>query len=214
MVYMGMENNQKKNDGLSSSEIGRQDLLELISSRRSVKAVVAPGPSRIQIDAALQAAARAPDHAALRVWRFSLIEQPDIVALGERAIAAVAKAGKPMPEDKQIKTRQWLKSVPLLVGLAYQIHHDHPKVPEIEQTLSMGAAVMNFQNAMHAMGFATFWSTGLGTFTEDIPSLLGFDPLDYQFVGFLAVGTPGFAASPAQRVSAGSMSRWWVAPEA
>ena len=188
-----------------------QDLVALLTNRRSVKAVVAPGPDRQQIDAALQAAASAPDHAGLRVWRFALIEQPDIVSLGEQAIAAMAQSPKPMAPDKQLKTREWLKGVPLLVGLAYQIHHDNPKVPEIEQTLSMGAAVMNFQNAMHAMGFATFWSTGLGTFTEDIPTLLGFDPLDFQFVGFLAVGTPAFIAPSIQRASAASISHWWVA---
>ena len=196
------------------SEIAGHDLVTLMSNRRSVKAVVAPGPSKGQIEAALQAAVSAPDHAALRIWRFVLIEQPDIIVLGERAIAAMAQTGKPMAPDKQLKTREWLKSVPLLVGLAYQIHHDNPKVPEIEQTLSMGAAVMNFQNAMHAMGLATFWSSGLGTFTEEIPSLLGCDPLDYQFVGFLAVGTPSFTPSPVQRVSPDSISRWWTAPEA
>ena len=191
-------------------DLSGQDLVARTTSRRSVKAVVAPGPDRQQIEAALQAAASAPDHAGLRVWRFALIEQPDIVALGEQAIAAMARSAKPMTEDKQLKTREWLKGVPLLVGLAYQIHHDNPKVPEIEQTLSMGAAVMNFQNVMHAMGFATFWSTGLGTFTEDVPTMLGFDPLDYRFVGFLAVGTPGFVASPIQRASPASISHWWV----
>ena len=209
-----MDIKQVTNTEANMSEAAGQDLVALMSSRRSIKAVAAPGPSRQQIEAALRAAISAPDHAALRVWRFVLIEQPDIVVLGERAIAAMAQAGKPMAPDKQLKTREWLKKVPLLVGLAYQIHHDNPKVPEIEQTLSMGAAVMNFQNAMHAMGLATFWSTGLGTFTEDIPSLLGCDPLEYQFVGFLAVGTPSFIPSPAERVSPASISWWWTAPEA
>lgn len=186
-----------------------QEFIDVITSRRSVKSVVSPGPDARQIEKALQAAASAPDHAALRVWRFVLIEEPHIVELGESVISILDQAGSPMSPEKQARTREWLKDVPLLVGLAYQIHHDHPKVPEIEQTLSMGAAVMNFQNAMHAMGFASFWSTGLGTFTEEVPSMLGLDPLDYRFVGFLAVGTPSFDPAPAQRVEPESISRWW-----
>ncbi|AWB32906.1 nitroreductase family protein [Orrella marina] len=190
------------------------DVIRVLTSRRSVKSVVAPGPSRDQIELALEAAVRAPDHAALRVWRFAMIEQPDIVELGERAIEAVAKAGRPMAPEKQVKTREWLKGVPLLVAMAYQIHHDNPKVPELEQTLSMGAAVMNFQNAMHAMGYASFWSTGLGTFTEEVPTMLGFDTLDYRFVGFLAVGTPAFTPTPATRTPGKSILTRWTAPKA
>lgn len=190
------------------------DMIRILTSRRSVKAVVAPGPSREQIGLALEAAVRAPDHAALRVWRFAMIEQPDIVELGEQAIDAVARTGRPMAPEKQAKTREWLKGVPLLVAMAYQIHYDNPKVPELEQTLSMGAAVMNFQNAMYAMGFASFWSTGLGTFTEEVPTMLGFDPLDYRFVGFLAVGTPAFNPTAAVRVSGESILTRWTASKA
>lgn len=189
-------------------------VLPAILCRRSVKAVVAPGPSQEQIDQALSAALCAPDHAALKVWRFALIKQPDIVKVGERAIAVLAQTERPLSDDKARRTLEWLKDVPLLIGMAYQIHHDNPKVPEIEQTLSMGAAVMNFQNAMHAMGFASFWSTGLGSFTEEIPTWLGFDPLDYQFVGFLAVGTPRVIPAIKERISPSTIGRWWTPPKA
>lgn len=185
--------------------------LDTLLSRRSVKRVVAPGPSDEQIEAALACVVRAPDHAKLRLWRFALISQPDVVALGEKAISILADSGKPMSPEKQASTRAWLAEVPLLVGLAYQMHHDHPKVPDIEQTLAMGAGVMNFQNAMHAMGFATYWSTGLATFTEEMPAYLGFDTLDYQFVGFLAVGTPEQPPVPAERPDPWSIATRWTA---
>ena len=183
--------------------------VDSLLSRRSVKLVGAPGPSETQVESALACVTRAPDHAKLGVWRFVLISQPDVVAVGEKAFAIMQGLGKPMTPEKQASTRAWLADVPLLVGLAYQIHHDHPKVPVIEQTLAMGAGVMNFQNAMHAMGFATYWSTGLASFTEEMPEYLGLDTLDHQFVGFLAVGTPKNTVVPAQRVDPWSIATRW-----
>lgn len=185
--------------------------LETLLSRRSVKLVGAPGPSDEQVESALACVVRAPDHAKLRLWRFALIRQPDIVAVGDKAIEILEQVGKPMTAEKQSSIRAWLAEVPLLVGLAYQVHHDHPKVPEVEQTLAMGAGVMNFQNAMHAMGFATYWSTGLATFSEEMPEYLGFDTLDHQFVGFLAVGTPKNAVVPAERPDPWSVASVWTA---
>jgi nitroreductase len=93
--------------------------------------------------------------------------------------------------------------------LAYKISHDNEKVPEIEQTLSMGAAVMNIQNAAHMMGFSTYWSTGLGTYTDEVPEALGLDTLDYRFVGFLAVGTPSVKLPPAQRPDPATLTTTW-----
>jgi len=188
-----------------------ESALSTLLSRRSVKLVAHPGPSDAQIESALSAVVCAPDHAKLRVWRFVMIGQPDIVAVGEKAIEIMAHRGKPQSPEKQLSTRAWLADVPLLVGLGYQIHHDHPNVPEIEQTLSMGAGVMNFQNAIHAMGFASYWSTGLATFTDEMAEYLGFDTLDCQFVGFLAVGTPKASLVPVQRPDPWMIARRWTA---
>jgi len=181
-------------------------------SRRSVKLVGEPGPSDAQIEQALSAAVCAPDHAKLRVWRFALVRQPDIVAVGEKAISVLEDLGKPLPTQKQDATRAWLKDLPLLVAMAYQVHHDHPKVPELEQTLSMGAAVMNFENAMHTMGYSSFWSTGLGSYTDEMAEYFGFDSLDYQFVGYLGVGTPKNRVIPAERPDPWAVASWFKAP--
>lgn len=181
-------------------------------SRRSVKLVGEPGPSDVQIEQALSAAVCAPDHAKLRVWRFALVRQPDIVAVGEKAISVLEDLGKPLPSQKQDATRAWLKDLPLLVAMAYQVHHDHPKVPELEQTLSMGAAVMNFENAMHAMGYSSYWSTGLGSYTDEMAEYFEFDSLDYQFVGYLGVGTPKNRVIPAERPDPWAVASWFKAP--
>ncbi len=178
--------------------------IEALLSRRSLKSVVAPGPTPEQLRVILQAATHAPDHNALRVWRFVLIDQAHMAAFTELAMGDMKKSKKGIDPDKEKRNREWLSKVPLLIGLAYKIHHDHSKVPEIEQTLSMGAAVMNMQNIIHLMGYASFWSTGLGSHGEEVPEALGFDTLDYRFVGYLAVGTP--EGSPGQVVRPDPMS--------
>ncbi len=179
------------------NQTNAQIVLSTITTRRSTKSIAAPGPSADQLDLAFKAASHAPDHAALRVWRFVTISPPHVEVFAELAIAANLRAGQPVTDEKAASIRKWLKNVPLLIGLAYQMHHDHPKVNALEQSLSMGAAVMNLQNSLHAMGFGSFWSTGLGTYTDEVPEALGFDTLDYQFVGFLAVGTVQGELAPA-----------------
>jgi len=185
------------------------DTVEFITSRRSQKLVQAPGPSAEQLQRLLAAAVCAPDHSALRAWRFVLIEQKNIATLTDLAIDATRRSGREITEQKEQNMRKWLSSVPLLIGLAYKISHDNEKVPEIEQTLSMGAAVMNIQNAAHMMSFSTYWSTGLGTYTDEVPEALGFDTLDYRFVGFLAVGTPSVKLPPAQRPDPSTLTTTW-----
>ena len=64
--------------------------LNSLFTRRSVKMVGQPGPSESQIESALACVVRAPDHAKLRVWSFVLIEQPEIVAVGEKVIDVLA----------------------------------------------------------------------------------------------------------------------------
>jgi nitroreductase len=185
------------------------DFVESMLTRRSNKLVQAPGPDEAQLKLLLQTAMCAPDHSALRAWRFVVIEQAQIPAFTDLAIGATRRWGREITPQKEQNTRNWMSKVPLLIGLAYKISHDNSKVPEIEQTLSMGAAVMNIQNAAHALGFASYWSTGLGSYTEEVPEALGFDALDYRFVGFLAIGTPINPAAPAQRIDAMTLTHIW-----
>lgn len=193
----------------SMATLQADTIIDSLLSRRSLKSVVAPGPTPEQLRTILTAATHAPDHNALRVWRFVLIDQSRMAAFTELAMDAMKNSKKGIDPEKEKRSREWLSRVPLLIGLAYKIHHDNTKVPEIEQTLSMGAAVMNMQNVIHLMGYASFWSTGLGSHGEQVPEALGFDSLDYRFVGFLAVGTPAGTPGQVQRPDPMSLAHVW-----
>ena len=184
--------------------------IDALITRRSMKFLRAPAPKPDELDRILQAAVRAPDHGALRPWRFALIRGEAIGRLADLAIGALKRAGdKRMTPEKEKSTREWLDAVPLVIALAYQIDHDNPKVPEQEQTLSAGAAAMNILNAVHMLGYGAFWSTGLGSYLEEVQTALGFDPLEYRFLGYLAVGTPACAVPQANRPDpAAFVSEW------
>jgi len=173
--------------------------IEYLFSRRSVKFVQAPGPDDAQLGQILRAAMSAPDHGRLRPWRFALIRGEAVLRLGDLAIGAIKRAGLPLTTQKEASTREWLQKVPLLVALACRIDTRNTKIPEEERLLAAGAAVTNMLNAAHMLGFGAYWSTGLGTYVDEVPEALGFDGLDYRFMGYLAIGTPICQDEPPQR---------------
>jgi len=185
--------------------------IDALLARRSMKLVRGPAPKPEELDLILAAAMRAPDHGALRPWRFALIRGAAIGRFTELALATIKRSARiAITPEKEHATRQWLAQVPLLVAMAYQIEHDNPKVPEQEQTLSMGCAVMNMLNATAMLGYAAFWSTGLGCYIEEMQEALGFDPLDYRFVGYLAIGTPACELPKLTRPDPDQFVREWV----
>ncbi|WP_165645782.1 nitroreductase family protein [Bordetella bronchiseptica] len=174
--------------------------LHALTSRRSMKFLRAPAPKQDELEQILQAAMSAPDHGALRPWRFVLIRGDAIGRLADLAIEAAKRSGdKRMTPEKEKSVREWAAGVPLFIAVAQKISHDNTRIPEQEQLLATGAAVMNILNAAHMLGYGAFWSTGLGTYVEDVQDALGLDAMDYRFLGFVALGTPGCAVPPAQR---------------
>ena len=148
--------------------------MHALTSRRSVKFLRAPAPKQDELEQILQAAMSAPDHGALRPWRFVLIRGEAIGKLADVAIGAVKRSGDPrMTPEKEKSVREWMAAVPLFIAVAQKIAHDNTKIPEQEQLLATGAAAMNLLNAVHMLGYGAFWSTGMGTYVEDVQNALG-----------------------------------------
>ena len=148
--------------------------MHALTSRRSVKFLRAPAPKQDELEQILQAAMSAPDHGALRPWRFVLIRGEAIGKLADVAIGAVKRSGDPrMTPEKEKSVREWMAAVLLFIAVAQKIAHDNTKIPEQEQLLATGAAAMNLLNAVHMLGYGAFWSTGMGTYVEDVQNALG-----------------------------------------
>jgi nitroreductase len=164
--------------------------IQFLLSRQSVKFVEAPGPTDEHLSLILQAAMRAPDHGKLRPWRFALVRGEAVGRLADLAISVINASDRPMLPEKEASTRRWLSRVPLLIAIACRMDYSNQRIPEHERMLATGAAVANMLNAAHMLGYGAYWSTGLGTYNDEISAALGFDSLDYRFMGYLAVGTP------------------------
>jgi len=187
--------------------------IDYLLSRRSVKFVQAPAPGDEHLSAILQAAMSAPDHGRLRPWRFALIRDKAIGRLADLALSAAKASDMPPTPEKEASVRRWLADVPLLVAIACRIDHTNTKIPEEERILATGAAVTNMLNAAHMLGYGAYWSTGLGTYLDEVGEALGFDALDYRFMGYLALGTPIRDLAAPQRPDYREFVREWTGPE-
>lgn len=180
------------------------DALELLHGRASNGKLTEPGPDDATLAQVFEAAARAPDHGALRPWRFQVVRGPARERLG--ALLAELEAARPGATAESIdKARDKPLRAPLLLVVSAHVTA-HPKVPAVEQVLAAGCAAQLALLALQALGFAGIWRTGAPAYDERVKRAFGLGPAD-ALVGFLYVGSAKQPAptqrrpSPAQFVS-------------
>jgi hypothetical protein len=129
------------------------DLLELLALRYSVgpRHLVAPGPSARQWACAADLALRAPDHGGLRPFRFVVVGDDQRAALAQLFATGAQQRGQSAVEVERARARAF--NGPGLAALVGRVRDNVPDVPPHEQWLCVGAALMNFLNALHLMGF-------------------------------------------------------------
>ena len=165
------------------------DAVELLLQRVSSPILQEPGPDDATLEIMFQAALRAPDHARLRPWRFLVVSGDARLALGE-LLVQTAVAGQPdLSVEAQARVRAAPLRAPTLV-LAICSLKEHPKVPEIEQKMSMAAAVQSLLLAAHALGVGGIWRTGELCYRPALAEGLGLADNE-QLLGFVYLGTPG-----------------------
>lgn len=161
--------------------------IKALHSRVSEGRLAAPAPTSEQLKNIQLAAFRAADHGRIKPWRFLVIEGDGLHALGELFVAA-AEAGGDELSDKE---RQRIVAKPMrapMIIVAIARCSDHPKVPEVEQIISAGAAVQNMLNAAFVQGVGAMWRTGGFAYDRAIMEGLGLAERE-SIVGFLYLGT-------------------------
>ena len=178
---------------MDNMTISAAQTLALIERRQSVGLLNKPAPSQAELEQAVQAALAAPDHHRLRTWRFLQIDGEGRQTLGQ----ALLEAAKADDETNPAQLER-IPSLPLRAPLILVAAIDtqlHPKVPLVEQILSMGAAVQNLLLVLEAQGYGAIWRTGALTESVLLKQALGLKVED-EIAGFIYIGTPAKALPP------------------
>jgi nitroreductase len=180
-------------------------MIDTLLSRSSASSFGEAGPTGEELDLILKAAVRAPDHGKLRPWRFLIARGDRRAKLGELFAEAARRRDPAAPEAAIEKERAKPLRSALTIVVAAKIARGH-KIPEIEQTLSAGAAAMNILNAAHALGYGAKWVTGANCYDAWFKEALGLDPAD-PIAGFIHIGTQAEGPPAAERPDPGLFTK-------
>ncbi len=181
------------------------DALQTLISRHSlgIKHLTDPGPDAADLEQMALAALKAPDHAELVPFRFRVIRgeaRQALAALFERAARDAGKdeAGARLDAERALKA-------PVSVAVLARIDLGHPVVPAHEQWIAVGAALANYLNAAHALGFAGKMLSGAKARHPMLTQALCAP--GETLVGWLALGTA--TRPPASRALKASPDQVW-----
>jgi nitroreductase len=185
------------------------DLLGLLALRYSVgpKALAPPAPTAEQWGRAADLASRAPDHGALRPFRFFVVGDSQRASLAELFAAGAAQRGQSAEEVERARARAF--KGPGLAALIARVRDDVPDVPSHEQWLCVGAALMNFLNALHLMGFGAKALSGASVSDQAVSS--AFCGPGERLASWVIAGRPTHALHPKGDILASAVIGDWQA---
>ena len=188
------------------SDLAVEAVHQNIHQRQSIGHLIAPAPTKAQLEQAFLAALTAPDHHRLKPTRFVVIPEAEREAFGDLLSQALADTGQ--QEEAQLeRVKHHPFRAPLLV-LALTKLQDHPKVPHFEQILSSGAAVQNFLLSLQAQGFSTMWRSGAVVESTLFKQALGLTESDL-ISGIIYIGTAVKAIPPRQEINVSEFVSDW-----
>jgi nitroreductase len=182
--------------------------LALLETRRSGRPrdLIEPGPSPDELQRILAIAARTPDHGKLAPWRFVHVPRDRREAFSDLLFAAYrAETGEPTEATAEAITRLAFQAPELIVALYSP--KESAKIPEWEQQLSCGAAVMNLEHGAHALGYAAGWITGWAAYSPTV--LAAFGTVPERIAGLIYLGTPGMALEERARPDLEAVTSRW-----
>ncbi|WP_225748411.1 nitroreductase family protein [Eikenella sp. Marseille-P7795] len=180
--------------------------LDLLTTRRSVRLLTAPGPDAAQLETILQAATQVPDHGNHTPWHFVVVQseagwQTFRHVLGQCAAEIGGEAAR--------KAEVLGQMAPLMIGVVAKPNLNclKPK-PEWEQVLSAGCAAYAIQLAAKAQGFDNVWLTGLWVNTAALREAFACEEHD-KIIGLLMIGTAQKTADGGKNTDLSELVSYW-----
>lgn len=179
-------------------------VIDALLNRSSEPRLGDPAPDQKTLDQAFACAARAPDHALLRPWRYLVIEGEGLNRLGELFASTCAPDAPEKDRNKLLQAP--LRAPMLIVGIA--CHQPHPKVPEQEQTMSAAVGMGYMLLALQSAGYGGMWRTGAMAHHPAVAEGLGLASHE-SITGFLYVGSVVSEKPGVPRPETSSFVRRW-----
>jgi len=147
------------------------------------------GPTRDDIQDILRAAVSAPDHGAIRPWRFVIIEGENRAILGQTFANALKTRDREASEEAIQKRLNRPLRAPTVIAILARVVNDRPNVPPIEQIVATACAAQNMLVAANAKGFGAILLTGKNAHDPNVRAFFGLKS-DDEIVSFLYLGKP------------------------
>lgn len=175
-------------------------IMEQLNNRRSVKAQLlgSPAPDQNLLIEILQAGMSAPDHGAIRPWRFNIFRNDERQILSEKYGEALKEKNPDATVEEIEEIKQKPLRAPLIVAIWAEIMENHPKVPPVEQVVATACAAENILLAAQDKGFGAVLLTGWPAFHPIVQKCLGMSEKD-EMIGFLYLGTAQESPKPVSR---------------
>ena len=162
-------------------------MIEKIINRTSHKNLDEPIPSERQMAKVYKAALRAPDHASLKPTKFIEVTGKGLDKLSKIFEKYVLESGTEIEKGKIDKYINAPYRAPMIIILVTEKKF-HPKVPEIEQMLSSGAAAQNILLALDSLGYGAIWRTGIFALNDKLNKYFNLNS-NQKIIGYIYVGT-------------------------
>ncbi len=170
----------------------QQSLRDGLLTRQSVppRLVDGPAPAQADIDDILATAVCAPDHGAIRPWRFHVIQGEALNRLGDLFVEALKKREPGAPPETIEKEQSRPLRAPLIIAACAKIDQSRTdKIPAMEQVVAVGLACQNILLAAHDKGYGAMMLTGVNARDPHVKAAFELEGPD-EIVGFIYIGTP------------------------
>jgi len=192
------------------AESRRKSVVAPLLQRRSVspKRLTGPGPDAAEIDLMIEAALHAPDHGSLHPWRVLVFAQEHRARLADLFEQEKLRRDPLAPRSDIERAREHATRSPALLGFVVS-PRARVQVPLREQWLAAGAALGNFMNAAHQLGFGGIVLSGERCFDAVLGAELGLASTEW-LAGFISLGR--IAQAPPQRkpVALDAVRAQWI----
>ena len=183
------------------------DIVEAITTRRSIKKFTDRTPTREEIETLLAAAVQAPNHRMTQPWRFYVLgpvaRREYGRALGLRKAKRVDDPDAARMVVEKVSTEH--ERLPAMIAVAI-VQHENPEIQE-EDYASALMAVQNLSLTALSLGLGAHIKTG-GVMADPVArAAVGVEDGE-RIVAIVNLGEPAEVPEPKARAGASEMTRW------